>query len=128
MIKAGYQLVINSWSNDGDNYKDITINGLMEQDVYRIIELCKLFTSDKFGNMYEGTDEEVAEASAAMVVVLNTWKCSENEIEHATVEAADYMTQYLGCDEYYTFRVFESFKVHYFPTDIEDVTGQFNDR
>lgn len=125
-MKAGYLLSITSWANDGDNYKTITIDGLMEQDVVKVLEVCSLFTSYAFGNIYEGTEAEVSLASAAVLNVLTlNGVVSGEEYNYAKEDCCDYIAQYLGREEGYSFRVFDTYKVYYLPEAAADVTLQF---
>ena len=124
MIKAGLQLVISSWENDGDNYKDVTISGLSEARTKMIISICKEFTSNKFGNM---RDDNVDVASNTVVTILedNIDVLEADELACAREEICEYMSTYLGSSEFYDFRVFDSFKVFYIPQDIDEVTSYF---
>lgn len=44
-IKAGYQLIIDSWENDWDSFKSITLSGLSKEEVHFYIDLLKNFDS-----------------------------------------------------------------------------------
>lgn len=43
-IPAGYQLHVESWENDGDNYKTQIMNGLTLADVNFLLDVGKPFT------------------------------------------------------------------------------------
>lgn len=129
MIKAGYQISITSWENDGDNYNTITISGLTKDRVKYIIAMCKLFASDNHGNLCECSYDspEVSLAVIDMLAVASAYHdvLEEDEIEYIKEDPMDYMTKVLGSGEYFTFRAFDSYTVHYVPVDIADVTAEF---
>lgn len=129
MIKSGYQITITSWENDGDNYNNVTLNGLTKDRVKYIIAICKLFTSRGHGNLYDASHDS-SEVSLARIDMASTASAytdivNSDELDHLFQEPADYMAQFLGSGEDYTFRVFDSYKVHYVPVDIADVTYDF---
>ena len=129
MIKAGYQITINSWENDGDNYKDITVGGLTKDRVKYIIAMCGLFTSNKYGNLYDARhdSQEVFLARLDMLAVASAYTdvLEPDEIEYIGEEPSDYISTFIGNGIDYTFRVFDSYKVHLMPVDIADVTNEF---
>lgn len=129
MIKAGYQITITSWENDGDNYNNITLSGLTKARVTYIIAMCKLFTSTKHGNLYDSycNSAEVSLAQIDMAALASAYTdvVDSDELDCLFLEPVEYMTQFLGNGEYFTFRVFDSYKVHYIPVDIADVTHEF---
>jgi len=130
MIKAGYQITTTSWENDGDNYNNITISGLTKDRVKYIIAMCKLFTSNMHGNLCECSYDspEVSLAVVDMLAVASAYHdvLEKDEIEYIKEETCDYMTKFLGSGEYFNFRVFDSYTVHYVPVDILDVSSEFN--
>lgn len=134
MIKAGFMLEITSWENDADNYKTIQISGLTKEKCQLYINIIKLFkcnhysNDNNFGNLYAEYDSPVVgKASDAVVALLVNFDEIDgvNEREHALEEIADYMTQFLGCGKNYVFRAYDSHKVYFVPTDIEEVTQDF---
>ena len=65
-IRRGYQVVVTSYENDGDNYKTKTVVADTEQDALVLVALAKLLR-DEFGNLYEPNDferEQFAQAVA----------------------------------------------------------------
>ena len=40
IIPAGYQLSVVSWENDGDHYNTEVMNGLSEEEVKFLVEIC----------------------------------------------------------------------------------------
>ena len=129
MIKAGYQITITSWENDADNYKDVTIGGLTKDRVKYIIAMCSLFTSNKHGNLYDvrHDSQEVFLARLDMVAVASAYTdvLEPNEIEYICEDPSEYMNTFISNGTDYTFRVFDSYKVHLMPIDIADVTNEF---
>ena len=129
MIKAGYQITIDSYSNDGDNRNSITISGLTKARTQYIIAMCKLFTSQKHGNMCDAYHDspEVALAKIDMAAVASAYTdvLESDELESLLEEPMCYMAEFLGSDEFFNFRVFSGYKVHLVPTDLYDVTNDF---
>lgn len=68
-IKSGYRIVVTSWENDGDNYKDVITDGLTETDLNFLLQIAANFSSritlqngyesngTKTGNTYYDTFE-----------------------------------------------------------------------
>lgn len=134
MIKAGFMLEITSWENDADNYQTIQISGLTKEKTQLYINIIKLFKCNhysndgNFGNLYDEYESDtVKKASDAVVALLLAFDevDGEDERTHALEEISDYMTQFLGCGENFVFRAYDSHKVYFVPTDIEEVTGEF---
>ena len=75
IIPSGYQIVVTSWENDADNYNTETISGLTLEQVMFYKDIASLMDdSDKFGNMYEPSDEEIANFDEALLEVFNNHK------------------------------------------------------
>lgn len=149
-IPAGYQVTITSWENDADYYKDEIFQGLSEADAKFLTELCPLFGSYhsyhnpnyRFGGDWNRKDLE--ERWSRMVEVINEVLAANLDISDGmkkkwTVDQTkqywkgDYeesISELVGnCGEGYSGnyrRVFESLVVHYFPTEVEDVTSKFS--
>lgn len=143
VIPAGYRLTISSWENDADYRKDVVIEGIESKDrVKFIVALMKLFKSGSndskcFGNMYEPSEAEIAQAVAAVFRVLvkhqhaldeDEASILRNEDEDAVQDfVSDMLSFYLGSSDLYWSRVFSRIKIEHIPTEIvlEDVTGEF---
>lgn len=129
MLKSGYQITINSYCNDGDNRNSITINGLTKARTQYIIAMCKLFISAKHGNMCYSFDDspEMGLVKIDMAAVASAYAdvMEPDEPEALFEEPMDYMTQFLDSDEFYNFRVFDGYKVHFIPVNCTDVTNDF---
>lgn len=147
-IKKGYQLHITTWENDGDNYKTKVIDGLNKEDTQFYIQLAHLFKSRNnnsfkcFGNggitecgdkYHNSRMEDVVQAIHK--VVADNPNSSKEITDHYISEDFDEVYEYLVeellsytesyYDEQYFCRVFESFKVYYFPEDVNEVTEEF---
>lgn len=147
-INKGYQLHITAWENDGDNYKTKVISGLSKEDTKFYIQLASLFTSRNSGNpkgfgnggitecgdkYHNSCMEDVVEAISRVVAdnpnaskeITNPYISEDfDEVyEYLVEDLLGYTEQY--CDEEYFCRVFESFKVYYFPEDVNEVTEEF---
>lgn len=139
-IPAGYQLQSTTWENDGDNYKTQILSGLRVEDVWFYLELAKPFSRQgKFGNEnIEAADlipivqRALAKHPDISTVVRENW-LPDPEVESADEYFDDLMDNLRedllgGPDESYDSnfcRVFEGFKVFYFPVDIKEVTLGF---
>jgi hypothetical protein len=133
-IPAGYQLSITSWENDGDNYKTKILYGLTREDVQFYLHFLKPFGEEFGGEEIRTGDncEQIAIESAwnkfpptspdlvqDVTYSIEFWK----ENPHQT---CDWVYETIGTDESGDFyRVFDSFKVHYIKTPIDDVTDKF---
>lgn len=143
-IKAGYRLEVVSWENDADNYNTNVVDGLTLRGVQFHTKLCALLKSKNyrgdtkcFGNMYEPSDEEIAEYVAAVrplareyIDVINCEGYRATNIEDDTAlsnRLNDFTSDLMGNSEYYYHRVVDNFTVQYIPEEItlQDVTNQF---
>jgi hypothetical protein len=135
---AGYALTIHSWENDADNCKDVTLYGLKKGDVFFYLHLLKHFKSSSDGEQYYGNGEVTAETEIRLIE--ETYAQYPPESEQLKKEIQEILTDYrhdpqlvddlLGgpwwVDCYSWTRVFDSYTVHYIPSDCEDVTTQFS--
>jgi hypothetical protein len=133
-IPAGYQLLITSWENDGDNYNTKIVSGLTEEDVACYLEILNLFKSCSRGGFANEVDDNGEEAAKAISAVLEKHpNASKATIERFTFGESEYigdhardaMYDLLGCSEHYGFRVFDRATVYYFETPVKDVTKKF---
>lgn len=80
VIPKGYQIIVKSWENDADNSNTETINGLtLEQamlyrDIAILMDEASYNSDNKFGNMYEPSDEEITKFDEALLEVFNKHK------------------------------------------------------
>lgn len=147
IIPAGYRLTVVSWENDGDNYQTKVLEGLTKEQTQFYVEFLKWFDSKNqpnhkfktFGNMYDPSESEVAEAHNYIKVTLfqysdiinNLWEY--NVIEDCITDddfsdvINDLHSNVCGRSEEFYFRVVESIKVEYIkePIVLEDVTKEF---
>jgi N-acetyl-anhydromuramyl-L-alanine amidase AmpD len=127
-IKAGYRLEVVSWENDADNYNTKVIDGLDKETCQFYIDLVKLTGKNaKFGNMYEPSDKEFKEFTAALVKVFQAHGKPTEDEDEVHDEAIDIIGDMLGNSEHYHTRVMDRYKVCYLPVEVElqDVTNQF---
>lgn len=133
-IKSGYRVSVDTWENDMDGYTTETLEGLSEDEVKFVYELCLLHRSGytspgMFGNMYEPETFEIREYEASLCRVRGKYgDCLRHKWESFDgVEDLTYKLSLRG-SEFYT-RVFEKIKVEYIPEDIvlQDVTEMFTE-
>jgi len=147
-IPAGYQVVITSWENDADHYKDQTFSGLSKEDAAFIIDLAKLFKSvnhhgdSGFGGSArhyqmnrKGSDYEEDLMDAWDAVVAKHPGISEAVRESFVPEERDFgyygemateLVHYPGEDYHDGYiRVFDDFKVFFFETEVKNVSKEF---
>lgn len=146
MIPAGYQLYITTWENDADAYQTEIISGLAKEEVEFYLEIAKRFTSKNgtpkgLGNgstTGEQLEEVVRTALANHPNISDELRdevnsCFEDE-EHWVSHLYGFLTEtILGspvndiyCYDYKNFcRVFDAFKVFYFPEAVQEVTSEF---
>ena len=135
-IPVGYQLQINTWENDGDNWNTDTLNGLTREDITFYLDICNLFAAEKthqegwFGNG-ERDDENLKMFVERMADVIsrhpNISTNLKEDWEIGNHDAICDLTQDLvgSCGDGEYWRVFESAVVYYFPEEIQDITSQF---
>lgn len=135
-IPSGYQLHITSWTNDADNYNTTIHNGLSYEDVTFLLEIVKPFKSEhqngQFGNNDECTHEVNDHIYDCWLAHQDSksskyeeWFSEINKEDPDVDGLSDLAYDLVGRDEYCGWRVFESAKVYYYPTAVEDVTKQF---
>lgn len=138
-IPKGYQLHVTTWENDADHYKTQVLSGLTKEDVHFYVNLAKRFKSKYSGDSGPclgnsgNTDEDLEQAIKNSLLEAPP---SDEVREHVkkVLEGEDYADfladKILGYtdgydDEHNFCRVFESFKVYYFPEDVLEVTEEF---
>lgn len=145
IIPAGYRVTVDSWENDGDAGRTITLTGLDRDAAKLYVEFARLFYSQNnhrgpkgYGNMYEPSSEMLKDAhDAAKKVILDNWKAfvsvgfdmteeDLNDESYLREVVHDLHSDLFGMGEFY-FRVLEKVKVEHLPTEIRlnDVTGEF---
>lgn len=135
-LPAGYRLTVNSWENDGDASATKIVAGLTRTQVKYYLEFLKLLENDsEYSNMFDPTFEQIAAFHAEFVQIAKKYSAELVEAcaptgqhqVHAAVVKLNEMLLGWGSEGFYT-RVFESFKVEYFPEEIliQDVTEEFN--
>ena len=148
-IPAGYRLAIPSWENDADHHKDQIFEGLTEADVCYLVQFAKLFRSQSrhdggFGgssrrhvggnkaywpDLRVAIDNVVAQhPDISEHVRFNYVPIADDEEFWQDVysEVITELVSYPGDDYDSTyFRVYDSFKVHFFENPVEDVTDKF---
>lgn len=141
-IPAGYQLHITTWENDGDSYKTKILNGLKKEDVDFYLSIVKNFTSKNdhrrrgYGNgsINEKDLENIISNALATSPHLSkdirdVWDAIPENPDYKSDWNYESLTELLGTpeqyDDLYFCRVFESFKVYYIPTHINEVTSEF---
>lgn len=50
IIPKGYRVIISTWENDADNYKNAIVEGLNKEQLIFLHKLCNLFTSHNSGD------------------------------------------------------------------------------
>jgi hypothetical protein len=142
-IKAGIKLEITSWENDADNYNTKSITGLTEDEAKFYIEFAKLFKScnqqgekEHFGNTSDLTkDQELALNKLVCDLVkkyplasnvYNGYGYNEHEIDNGDF-IHNLSSDILGCCEYITFRVYDSYRAYVIPMEITEIDLGFKD-
>jgi len=135
----GYQIQLETWENDGDNYSTQTISGLTKPDVIFYIAVAMMFTSKNnrkngggMGNsenhpshLLQVIQEKVEEHPEISAETKEIWLEADEEtihellVEHILGETIDYEDYDCFC------RVFESFKVIEIREPVFDITDQF---
>jgi hypothetical protein len=120
MILAGYTIEVTSWENDGDFYNTKRIQDLTLNAVTWLVELAKLIQARE--NRQDDLTQE--EAEDWFTNIRAKVGCTYDLEEPALDETYDYVSnivyEMLGYGEYGT-RVLESYKVYYFPENVEEV-------
>lgn len=126
-IKAGYRITVVSWENDGDNYRTKTVDGLDEATARYHVDLLKLLSNNKFGNMYDPSTEEIDEFRAEIIKVMEAHNQISEEAKYSFDHALEDVGEYTGYGEDFYTRVVERIAVEYVPQEIEleDVSSKF---
>lgn len=136
-IPAGYKLIVTSWENDGDDYRVQELCGLSKEEIKFYVDLCMLFKSGAHGNLYEPSEQELDDLNNAFLELCKKHSHLKeideflNE-EHDEFIVDDFLSEFherilsWSSGGFHT-RVFESFKVEYYPEElkIQDVTEEF---
>lgn len=154
VIKAGYRITVESYENNGDACKTVTVDGLSLDDAKfhaRILSLIN--TTSQYGCMLSD-DEELVDSfvyecrsiinSGKYVVnglhTLDTISTSNVAIDDDSIDAIsnnvlfdfikdEILSQYVGYPEYdiYATRKVDNITVEFIPTEIDlgDITSQF---
>jgi len=149
-ISAGFQLVVDSWENDGDSPKTITLYGLSKEKVLFFLDFLKGFDSDDERFCNQGVEDELLIEYVDKVLLRHPLVAREIVKEYGlgyTVEDipdeqdfSDYVSDsyyrivvdLLGSPENYHYqgehnfcRVFEGAEVYFVPNEIANVTKDF---
>lgn len=135
IIPVGYRVTVTSWENDADNYNTEMLEGLSENAVKFVIDLCKLCYSQNnwkgpkgFGNMYDPSEGEMEGFLEAIQGVIDSHPDHGMEYCDTPDGVMETIISELGLSggEYYV-RVLESVKIEYVPEEItlEEVTDKF---
>lgn len=133
-IKAGFQLHITSYTNDGDDYNTTIHNGLSEDDVRFLLALVEPFKSRHCGGKWGNenvknhiVDDHVRECFEAHPNQKHSayidWLDEDESMGNDGL--SDLVTELVGHDEYCGWRVFVNFEVYFIPDVIKDVSGDF---
>lgn len=153
VIPAGYRVSVTSWENDADHRKTNVFEGLTKERVEFLAELLPHFKSGSnnggktFGNMYQPSDDRLAEACGRIREIMERHRAGLTEYELELLDETAGMnlkdaTEGGGSDMYnfgeivgeflsysgdYTFRVFDTMQVEFVPHEIrmQDVTKKF---
>ena len=140
-IKAGYQLQVTTWENDGDHYNTEIRSGLTKEDTKFLISIAEQFSKKgKYGNDFIKDNDLIEVVSKALEgnssitpLMKAEWQeALQNSIDEG--DGAFYLHEILsdtllGCpEEDYGAgfcRVVETIEVFCIPEDIDDVTKEF---
>lgn len=143
IIPQGFQLIITSWENDGDNYNTETVSGLSLEEVSFLTKFISLFRSrnnrnnnNHIGNYYEPSEKELSHilnvikqfveqnpSPAKFIEYFNGLNDDEYAL-NGPIELASDLS--LSRGEFFT-RVIEDFQVLYYLEEIKilDLTADF---
>ena len=124
-IEKGYTLKVQSWENDGDNYRTKYLTVSTEKEAKVTVKMCKelLVSNGGIGNLTEYEDDKAQ-------YLVDEWVKENPDIfigfddyeEWDSAETYDYIMEIksdlVGYSEYYISRVVESVQVTYSPQDI----------
>lgn len=142
-IPAGYQLHIISWENDADNYRTKVISGLEYADVNFYLHFLRHFhfsySKEKIGVGFGNTNKSTY-PDAEKIAIESAWECyppSSQKLIEDVKSSIEHWNNYpnQSCDWVYEtigtwygsdiYRVFDDFSVYYVPTEILDITREF---
>ena len=122
VIKKGYTVEVESWENDGDNYRTRTLTVDNKDYALAILNMCKVLFNDDYdvgiGNMIDGENDEAFSKIIAYVsnkpIITEGAKTDTEKVD--IVLNINY--DLLGSSEFYISRVFESGSIVYSSEDI----------
>lgn len=131
-IKAGYGIIVDSWENDFDNFRSISVHGLTENEICCYVELAILLGKSSwegpgcFGNIYNPSEEEVENFEDVLINIAAKYTNIFDEEEHYVDYCQDMLHDMFGSSDYFTRRC-EDISVYYIPEEITlaNVTDKF---
>ena len=141
VIKAGYRITVESYENNGDACKTVTVDGLSLDDAKfhaRILSLIN--TTSQYGCMLADDEELVDSFVYECQSIINSGKYVVNGLHTLdTISTSnnvlfdfikdEILSQYVGYPEYdiYATRKVDNITVEFVPTEIDlgDITSQF---
>ena len=149
-ISAGFQLVVDSWENDADSPKTITLYGLSREKVLFFLDFLKGLDSDDERYSNQGIEDELLIEYVNEVLLRHPSVAreivEEYDLGHTVEDIPDEQDfSYYVSDSYYQIivdllgspensyyqdehnfcRVFESAEVYFVPNEIVNVTKDF---
>ena len=119
LAEKGYNIAVESWENDADNYRTCQILGLSLDELKKIHLICEeLFidinnSTTGIGNA-DRTPREKREVSKRINAFIEKYpqlNLTEDYLENLSHNLCSY-------SEHYAFRVYDSMKIFYSPEDI----------
>lgn len=92
MIKAGYQLIVESYEGDANHYNTKSISGLTLDEVKFYIALVQEFYSSGGESGFGNNRPSSEEYREVLVPIINAHKCAER---YLAVEDAEYVADYV---------------------------------
>lgn len=141
VIKAGYRITVESYENNGDACRTVTVDGLSLDDAKfhaRILSLIN--TTSQYGCMLSDDEELVDSFVYECRSIINSGKYVVNGLHTLdTISTSndvlfdfikdEILSQYVGYPEYdiYATRKVDNITVEFIPTEIDlgDITSQF---
>lgn len=136
-IPAGYRFTFDSWENDGDSPRKVTLQGLSEEHAQFVAELAKLIQARKTGleNIYDPDEKAKKKAYKVLWPVFEKYSslfdADDMDLFKEDIgQMVDYINEnMLGypSEDGVWLRVLETFEAEYFPGDVvsENVTARF---
>lgn len=146
-IKAGYRITVESWENDADNYRTLSIDGIKDKEyVAFLVDVMNLLRSgtnsdytETFGNISNygsaRSSENIDKYKKALIALCDKHNAikffMEDDDTEEGFEAHEYVEEVIselhGNSEDFYNRVTDSVVVEYIPNDVvfEDVTKEF---